>query len=421
MLRTDLAATLREDELAPGMVRPAWEDYSFGNVADTVLSLFDDDARRPLPEDVFDGVDTEGVEHVVVALVDGFGWNHFRRARPDHPFLGTLAERATVTPLTSIYPSETAAAITTHNTATQPVEHGVLGWWAYSEELGTTLQTLPFADADDEPIAHLHDTDASVLVDERSVYDRLSGDSMIVAPAGQADSSYSRQATRGARHRDYHNVAQGAYRVREELAAATDPTYCYLYVPSVDSLAHYAGVAHPETDAQLGYVLNALKREVVELLDPAVAERTLLVVTADHGEVDATPETTVDLRELALDEHLRRDANGDPIRPLGGPRNLQFHAREGHRDALVAAIETGLDPLDPLVVTREELLAENLFGDREPSERFERRCPDVLAVPRHGFADMSDEGLSYVGMHGGMHPDEMLVPFAAATIDLLQE
>lgn len=405
---------------SPGFVRPAWEDYCFANIPDTVLALFDGDARRPLPDDVFDGIDTNTVDHVVVALIDGFGWNHFHRARPDHPFLGTLAERATVTPLTSIYPSETAAAITTHNTATQPCEHGVLGWWAYLEEFGEAIQTLPFVDDDGESVVDQYDTDASVLVDERPVYDRFPTESVVVATAGQGDSAYSQQTTAGARHRDYHNVAQGTYRVREELETASEPTYCYLYVPSVDSLAHHAGVAHPETDAQLGYVLAALQREVVDMLDPTVAGRTLLVVTADHGEVDSTPETTVDLRTTALDEYLRRDANGDPLRPMGGPRNLQFHAREGYGDALVAELESDLAPLDPLVLTREAVLNADLFGDREPSERFERRCPDVVAVPREGFADVDDDELSYVGNHGGLHPDEMLVPFAAARIDTLQ-
>ena len=383
---------------------------------------FGADARRPLPADAFDGVDAGAPDHVVVALVDGFGWNHFRRARPDHPFLDVLADRATATPLTSIYPSETAAAVTTLNTATQPCEHGVLGWWAYLDDLGETVQTLPFVDADGGSVADAHGVDASVLVDEPTVHERLDADadSVVVAPAGQGDSAYSRQATSGARHRDYRNVAQGAYRVREELESAGGPTYCYFYVPTVDASAHRAGVTHPETDAQLGAVLGALEREVVDRLDPAVAERTLLVVTADHGEVDSTPTTTVDLRDAALDDHLRRDANGDPLRPLGGPRNSQFHAREGHRNALVAELETALAPLDPLVVTRGEAHDADLFGDRSPSERFERRCPDVLSVPREGFADVVDDELGLVGMHGGGHPDEMLVPFAAARVSELR-
>jgi hypothetical protein len=419
VLRTDLAAGLQRDELAPGFVRPAWADYCFANVPDTVRSLFGASARRPLPDDVFDGVDTD-VDHVVCVFVDGFGWNHFQRARGDHPFLRRLADRATVTPLTSLFPSETAAAVSTFNTATQPCEHAVLGWNAYLEDLGGYVQTLPFVDRDGTPLEEVRDApDIAALIDERPVYADVP-DAVVVAPDGQGESTYSKQTTTGARSVDYRNVAQAGYRVRRELEAADEPTYVYCYLPQVDTLAHYEGVGTPETDAQLASVCAAVQRELVDRLDPDVAARTLLLLTADHGEVDATPETTVDLARLDLDDHLRRDTGGGPIPAVGGPRNLQFYAREGHRDALVAELESGLSSLDPLVLTREEVLDEALFGDHEPSERFLDRCPDVLAIPDEGFAWDDDGTLSYVGMHGGLHPDEMLVPFAAARVDALQ-
>ncbi|WP_255195659.1 alkaline phosphatase family protein [Halorarius litoreus] len=419
MLRTDLTADLRSDELAPGFVRPAWTDYTFANVPDTVRSLFDAPARRPLPPDVFEGVDTD-VDHVVCVLVDGFGWNHFLRERDNHPFLQTLSERATVTPLTSLFPAETAAAVSTFNTATQPCEHGVLGWNAYVEELGGYVQTLPFVDREGTPLGEVRDDpDIATLIDERPMYEDLPN-AVVVAPEGQGESAYSKATTTGARSVDYRNVAQAGYRVRRELAAADGPTYVYCYFPQVDALSHYEGVASPETDAQLGSVCAAIEREIVDRLDSAVAERTLLLVTADHGEVDATPETRIDLGELDLDPHLRRGTDGEPIPAVGGPRNLQFYARDGHREAIVAALESGLSMLDPLVLTREEVLDVELFGDREPSQRFLDRCPDVLVIPDEGFVWYDRGQLSYVGMHGGLHPDEMLVPFAAARVDALQ-
>lgn len=416
MLRESLADDLREDELAPGLLRPAWADYCFANVPDTVRSLFGATARRPLPDDALGGIDRD-VEHVVCVWVDGFGWNHLRRVRGAHPFLDDLAERATVTPLTSTYPSETAAAVSTFHTATQPVEHGVLGWFAREERLGGNLQTLPFADRDGEPLASaLEDADPAALIDERPIYGTLPAESYLVAPEGQGDSIFTQQTTTGATPVDFENVAQGAYRVRERLESADEPTFVQLYVPEVDTLSHRTGVGHPETDAQLAAVCAAVRREIIDRLDPDVADRTAFLLTADHGEVDATPETTIPLEGLDVDSHLRRDADGDPIPAQGGPRNLQFHAREGHEERLAAELEDGLAPLDPLVLTREAIGEVRLFGDREPSERFERRRPDVLAVPREGFAWYDDGHLSNVGMHGGLREDEALVPFAAATV-----
>jgi len=96
---------------------------------------------------VLAGVETD-VDVVVVALVDGFGYEQFRRDRDRYDLLSRLVERGRVTPLTSIYPSETAAAITTLHTASLPVEHGLLGWDLYVEEEDLLLETLPFRTKD---------------------------------------------------------------------------------------------------------------------------------------------------------------------------------------------------------------------------------------------------------------------------------
>ncbi|MEF8789577.1 MAG: hypothetical protein V5A61_05585 [Haloarculaceae archaeon] len=83
----------------------------------------------------------------------------------------------------------------------------------------------------------------------------------------------------------------------------------------------------------------------------------------------------------------------------------------------MAALERGLAPLDPLLLAGEEITGTGLSGDREPSGRFGRRRPDVLAVPREGFAWDDDDGHpSNAGMHGGLQEDEILGPFAAATV-----
>jgi hypothetical protein len=82
----------------------------------------------------------------------------------------------------------------------------------------------------------------------------------------------------------------------------------------------------------------------------------------------------------------------------------------------VAALERGLASLDPLLLAGEEIAGTGLSGDREPSDRFGRRRPDLLAVPREGFAWYDDGHPSNAGMHCGLQEDEILGPFAAATV-----
>jgi len=411
---------LCDDQIAPGLISPAWEDYCFANIPDTILSVFGNEATRPLPEGVFEGVSTD-IDHVVVVFVDGFGWNHFQRVRDDHSFLTRIVKYATVTPLTSSYPSGTTAAVSTMHTGRQPVEHGILGWDTYVESLGGLVQALIFADREGKPLEDVRENpDPAELIDERTLYERLDAESVLIQPDGIGENPYDTQTTRGAKIVNYDNAAQATYRVRNQLEQATKPVYCYCYLPKVDMLSHAVGVGHEETDAQLGSISHAIERELVEKLDPDIAKRTLLLLISDHGEIDTVPEKRIDIRTLDVDDHLQRDKNGDLIPVLGGPRNLQFHAKVGHCDALRSKLESELAALDPIIFDREEIIDKQLFGDRKPGDRFRQRCPDLLVVPREGFAKDDETVSETVGMHTGLHPDEMLVPFAAARIDTLQ-
>lgn len=133
-----------------GYFFPDYDGYCLANVPETLLSLLDDRFEHRLPADVLDGVDTD-VSQVVVVLLDGLGWDQWRRDVDYAPLLDAFENRGTVAPLTSVYPSETAAAITTFHSGRSPSEHGLLGWFQYVEAYDAILQTLPFTTLDDEP------------------------------------------------------------------------------------------------------------------------------------------------------------------------------------------------------------------------------------------------------------------------------
>jgi hypothetical protein len=430
MFRTGVADELRSSREAGGYLLPDYGGYCFAGVPATALSVLGadpdhDDGAGPLPGDVFDGVavDPDGdddVDVVVVALVDGYGFEQYRRDRADYPMLDLLADAGTVTPLTSIYPSETAAAITTTHTGTLPARHGVLGWDQYVDEVGSVLQTLPFATQGDEPAGDVHGVGAEVLMDATSLYADLGVDATAVVPDGLLGTAYSEVAQAGLGGEEYDDLDGATAAIQRAVEGADDRTYVYVYFDHVDGAAHAAGTESPAYHEQLSGVLEALESALVSGLDEETAERTLLLVTADHGEVD-TPGATgnVNLRADRFDplwDALRTD-DGDVVPPVGGPRNLQLHVREGERAAVSELLER---ELDALVVDRETVLELELFGPGEPSDLFRERLGDLLAVPRGRSAWHEPAPLRYVGMHGGLHPDEMLVPFCAARLDQLR-
>ncbi|WP_227354093.1 alkaline phosphatase family protein [Haladaptatus salinisoli] len=415
MLRRRVERELLEAHREGGYVFPAYDDYCFANVPETALSVLDSSFDRRLPDDAFAGVERGDAENVVVLLVDGFGYEHWKRERDAHPLLSTLTERGAVTPLTSVYPSETAAAITTVHTGRTPVEHGLLGWFQRYREFDGVVQTLPFASLDDVPAeeAFGESADPDLLFEGEPLYRRAEDagiDTYAAQPAGSLDSDYSRATVGDAEPLPYRNVAEMGLRVREALEAADGPSYVYAYVPTIDSVSHAAGTESEAYRTQLAMVTECVRREMIEKLDPAVAEETLLLVTADHGHVDTSD--NVDVGEFGpIRDALRRDADGEPIPPVGSPRNLQLHLRPGTVERVANAVEASFDAR---TFTREEALSRNLFGPGAPSERFERQCPDLVVVHREKGMWWDRSELDLVGMHGGLAREEMLVPFAAA-------
>lgn len=410
MLRTGV-----EDELLAvhgdgKAVFPAYGDYCFANVNPTLLALLGADVRpeRRLPGDALG--DVEGVDRVVTLFLDGYGWDQWRRDHEDVPLLAAFSERGTVTPLTAIYPSETAAATTTFHTGRTPVEHGLLGWWQYVDDVDAVVTSLPFTTIDGEPAGEVYDLTPEDMFDAEPLYERA-------AQAGVESRLHQPfpggPETAGAETAVYDSIPDLAVSLRRDVSDPDGPDYAYGYIPEVDAVAHRDGNGGERYRARLEMVTECLHREF-ERVDPGVADRTLVVLTADHGLVNTPPADNVDLSDADwLWDALARDGDGDPIPPVGSPRNVHLFLREGALAETRARVES---EFPCRTFTREEAVGRGLFGDGEHSDLFERRCGDLVVVPWGRGTWWEDDELALAGMHGGLTREEMLVPLATATL-----
>jgi len=403
VFEADRAAALAADEFADGMVRPDYGGYCFAGVPAAAADRVGVDLGAGLPEDAF-GASHEDPSHVVVLFVDALGYQQFERVAGDVPFLRAFRESGRVTPLTSTYPSETAACVTTMATATDPVEHGLLGWNGYDPEADTVYETLPYAAKDGGELS----VEPADLFDAAPVYRRLAEEGVdphVVEP--DYGPGYGDAATAEATVHHYDRTTEFALALRDAVDAAAAPSYTYAYYPFVDAAAHEYGPGSDESDAQAAAVGDALHRALGGL-DDEVAAETLVCLVADHGQVDVS-ETTVDLAGTGVLEHVETDRSGTPL-ALGGPRNLHLRVTDE------AAARECLGGLDALVLGRDEALDAGLWGRGEPGAAFERNAGDLLVVPREGMLlpTRDDPEWGLTGMHGGLDPREAVVPFGVA-------
>jgi predicted AlkP superfamily pyrophosphatase or phosphodiesterase len=306
-------------------------------------------------------------ERVAVVLLDAFGWAFVQR-HADHPFL----RRLEIEPVAAQFPSTTTAHLTTLYTGLPVARHGLYEWQIYEPALDAIILPLPFVGADG-PLA----LDPHVLVPGPTFFEQLEAPSLALQPAAIWPSKYSSAALAGADVVPFETLPDGVARLGKA------PGLTWLYWDAIDAAGHRHGPSSREFDSA---ALAAL-----DLLDGV--RDTLLVVTADHGQIDVGEIDYLDVLWPPLLEHLRHG-------PAGSARDCFLH---------VADPETVVGELAQALGERAEVrLAAELFPDAGP--RLTARLGDVCVLPAPGrmawLQAYPSHQLRFKGHHGGLTPEE---------------
>jgi hypothetical protein len=189
--------------LPPESLLPDYRRYCLSNLPHTIFSLLGlDDESRGLPKDALGATETSGTENVVLFLLDGLGYNEWRKQK-ETGFVGALSRRGNVRPITTVFPSTTAAALTTISTGLTPQEHGLPEWYVYMKEIGEVIVTLPFARAGEPGRDTLvGEMDPRALFDGTTIFERLKAggvESTSLTNRVLAHTAYSEVSRRGSK------------------------------------------------------------------------------------------------------------------------------------------------------------------------------------------------------------------------------
>jgi predicted AlkP superfamily pyrophosphatase or phosphodiesterase len=175
--------------------------------------------------------------------------------------------------------------------------------------------------------------------------------------------------------------------------------FVYAYYDGVDKVAHEYGFG-PHYDAEV----RAADRLVADVL-AAVPADTVVLVTADHGQVHVGPAILDPSPEVLAGVRFQS----------GEGRFRWYHTRPGAQHDVEAAA-TGAFASVAWIVTVEQVLDENWLGPYV-SDAARNRLGDVAVVAREpvSFADPADTGpIELICRHGSLTADEMLVPLLGA-------
>lgn len=379
---------------------------------------YDTDGFSWLPEHLTNLLTGGHYDAVVLLLIDGFGWRFIEQFQ-DEPLLRKVAKEGQVKRLYAQFPSTTSAHITTLHTGQTVGEHGIFEWNYYEPSLDAMISPLPFsyAGAIERETLKAAGIHARQIFPKETIYQhwQQKGITAIVfQPRAYTPSSYSNIVLRGAIARGYKTLAESLVNLKQAVNEAKTPACVLLYYDRIDSISHDYGPNATQTQAEILHFLLAM--EHILLKKPVISRRVLFLLTADHGQVEIDPATTIYLNREArfdgLERFLRVDRQGHPLVPGGSPRDFFLYIREGLVEEAQEFLSVRLEGKAE-VRSVDEMIRAGYFGPRTSPE-FRARAGDLVILPYRGesvwWYEKDRFEQKYYGHHGGLTPQEMEIP-----------
>jgi len=356
-------------------------------------------------------------DRVVLLIVDGLGYRSLCRltAGGELPAIRSLMKEGLFFPLTSVFPSTTVAALATLTTGLTPLSHGMIGYRLYLRESASITNMIRFSLVGSNHNGSAIDAglDPDRLLPRPTFYERLGGrrvSTHALLPRHIAGSGLSEVLYRGCLNvHPMSSFSDMCVAARDILLGSTDRSLLTLYWPGLDAVAHVRG---PESDSYLAEaraVDAALGHELIGRVD-----RTLFVITSDHGFVPMAPSDYVPLDEIT-------GVGEKPLLPpVGEPRASYLFLRRRANETSDAGSVEKPKLLDGgiLRLTAEQVITSGLLGDDGPHPETLYRLGDVVlaSTGSAGVFHPYPDAAILRGMHGGLTADEMLVPLIAAAL-----
>jgi predicted AlkP superfamily pyrophosphatase or phosphodiesterase len=358
-------------------------------------------------------IGSTAVRRVILILVDALSLHRLQRWMSDgtSPVWSHLAKQGKLAALTSIAPSTTATALTSLWTGRSPAEHGIVGYEMWLKEYGVVSNMILHT-----PISFENDAGS-------------------LGKAGFKPEQFLNLSTLGT-HLDTYGVRSYALQHRSIIRSGLSqmffkdvdvhgyltPTelwvnlrhlveanpnvrqYMWVYTGQLDHFSHYYHPDDERTMAEFSEFSRAFEQNFLEQLSSTIRQGTLILLTADHGMLATQKSSHYDLRNHPGLSHLLH------ILPTGEHRLMYLFIKPGQADHVRIYFDqtwpgqfTFLDP--------SEAVAKGLFGPGTPHPRLADRLGDLIVAARdEAYLWWADKENPLIGQHGGLSPDEMIVP-----------
>ena len=286
--------------------------------------------------------------------------------------------------LTSVFPSTTAAALTSISTGLTPREHGLIEWFIYCKKINDVIASLPMRMKDTGEKVDLKKSD---LFSGKILFNDLIKKGLSYyhfLPNEISESTYSKA------HKSrigYISFGDLASRLIEKMKR--EDGLFYVYLPYIDTIEHMYGYSYPGTKYAIEFINYWLKFVERKMK----GTKYTLVLTADHGQVER--KKFIDLKKMKIFKNIRF--------LTGSPRDnfLFVKNKEKTYEYLKKKLKNYAD-----VYYSEEVF--DFMGIGKINKKTKMRVGDIVILPKDSIFIWNKK--HYIGMHGGSSKEELQIP-----------
>lgn len=407
-------------DLPSNFIAPKYEDQSILNIPDSICHWMGipEIGEGALMPEILSPLGN-GVRRVILILMDALALHRLQAWMADGtaPVWRSLMEDGLLAPLTSISPSTTSAALTTYWTGRSPAAHGIMGYEVWLKEYGMVTNMILHA-----PMAFRGEVGSlskagfkpQEFLPIPTLGPHLRQNGVIPYAFQHRSIAHSGLSQMFQREVDIHPFSTPAdlwVSMRQLIENKPEERqYIWTYWGEVDGLSHHFGPDDERVIAEFAHFSAAFEQYFLNELSPKACKDTLVILAADHGQIHTPLKANHALKNHPSINDLLH------IAPTGENRMSYFHQRPDSDDALRNYLQTHW-PAGFTFVTPDQAFEAGLFGPGTHHPGLRDRIGDLIAFSHDDAYLWWENKVDFMlGRHGGLHREEMIVPFLGARL-----
>lgn len=404
--------------LDTGMIFPDYQGFSTVNLPTSLCSWLGLDAGSMFPGIQHQADFGDRYDHIILVIVDGLGAHqlgYVRERLAENSFIRRLKSDALESVLTSIAPSSTASALTSLWTGVPAGTHGLIGYETWMRSLGMVVNFLIYS-----PVAipmtqglissaGIPPTSILPVSTLGEIFAEQNGTVRSHMPISIANSNLTNAQMVGTSVIPYRRFGDLWENLVETLQESASPSLDVIYWNDMDTYGHLKGLQDERIFSDLGSFFEGLEKALQRIRKPGNG-KTLVLLTADHGHIENTPDPR---RDLKLHPEVMSRLS---ILPTGENRLTYFYPKDGQSEGLREYIEAAW-PGEFFLAKGTDLIADGLFGPAPLHAEIDTRVGELIAIARgKSFFWWPNRPDRLHSRHGGLSEEEMIVPLIGLTL-----